>query len=85
MYKKFYPSLEQQTITKENINFLVNNLPYKCEIIDGKIYFNNGEVKVEDALMALLYHVGLKKTMGMIPKMNLYEAFEYYKKDISSE
>lgn len=85
MYKKFYPSLEHQNITKENINFLVNNLPYKCEIIDGKIYLNNGEVKVEDALMALLYHVGLKQTMSMLPKHNLDEAFEYFKKNIASE
>ena len=79
MNNKFVPSLHQQKITKENFNYFINNLPYKSEIIDGKIYFDNGEISVEDALMALMYYVGFKNILKIIPKDRLIEFFEYYK------
>ena len=78
MNNKFIPSLNPQKVTKENFDFLINNLPYKSELIDGKIYFDNGEIAVEDALIALMYYVGMKKIAKILPKERIKEFIEYY-------
>ena len=72
MEKKLLPSLDSQKINKDNFENFHEILPYKSEIIDGKIYCNEGAIKVEELLNALIYYMGIEKTVEIVQYKELW-------------
>ena len=72
MEKKLLPSLDSQKINKINFENFHEILPYKSEIIDGEIYFNEGAIKVEELLNALIYYIGIEKTVEIVQDKELW-------------
>lgn len=72
MDKKLLPSLAPQKINKDNFEYFHEILPYKSEIIDGEIYFDEGGIKVEELLNALIYYIGIEKTVELVQDKELW-------------
>ena len=72
MEKNLLPALAPQTINKDNFEKFYEILPYKSEIIDGEIYFNEGAIKVEELLNALIYYIGIEKTVEIVQYKELW-------------
>ena len=70
MKNMYVPTLSKSRINKDNFDFFYNVLPSKSEIIDGEIYFNDGEIKAEELLKALMYYIGIEKTIEIVQKYN---------------
>ena len=72
MENKYVPTLSKSKINKDNFDFFYNVLPSKSEIIEGQIYFNDGEIKAEELLKALIYYIGMEKTVELVNDKDLW-------------